>query len=204
MANTRKDNKGRGLHVGEQQRKDGIYLYRYTEVTGKRQTVYAGDLPELRAKEKQIQKDLDDNILTDASAKKVTLNEMYDRYMSTKVLSDSTRSNYKNVWNNRVRDDFGNSKVVQLRPSNIKAFYKKLSNAGYTHSTIKFIHTMICPTLEMAVDDDIIRKNPAKHALSSTYGAEAKEKEILTLEQQKKLFAFLESSSIYNIYIPRV
>ena len=204
MANTRKDSKGRGLHTGEQQRKDGVYLYRYTDVTGKRQTVYAGDLPELRAKEKQIQKDLDDNILTDASAKKVTLNEMYDRYMSTKVLSDSTRSNYKNVWNNRVRDDFGNSKVVQLRPSNIKAFYKKLSNAGYTHSTIKFIHTMICPTLEMAVDDDIIRKNPAKHALSSTYGAEAKEKEILTLEQQKKLFAFLESSSIYNIYIPMI
>ena len=61
MANTRKDSKGRGLHVGEQQRKDGVYLYRYTDVTGKRQTVYAGDLPELRAKEKQIQKDLDDN-----------------------------------------------------------------------------------------------------------------------------------------------
>ena len=27
MANTRKDSKGRGLHVGEQQRKDGVYLY---------------------------------------------------------------------------------------------------------------------------------------------------------------------------------
>ena len=38
MANIRKDNKGRGLHTGEQQRKDGIYLYRYTDVTGKRQT----------------------------------------------------------------------------------------------------------------------------------------------------------------------
>ena len=41
--NNRKDDKGRKLHTGEQQRKDGIYLYRYTDVAGKRQTGYAGD-----------------------------------------------------------------------------------------------------------------------------------------------------------------
>ena len=58
----RKDNKGRNLHTGESQRKiDGLYMYRYTDTrSGKRQTVYAGDLPELREKEKQIAKDMDD------------------------------------------------------------------------------------------------------------------------------------------------
>lgn len=34
----------------------------------------------------------------------------------------------------------------------------KLSRAGYSHSTIKPIHALIFPALEMAVDDDIIRK----------------------------------------------
>ena len=45
--------------------------YRYMDIrSGKRQTIYAGDLAELRAKEKQLAKDLDDNILIDGSAKK--------------------------------------------------------------------------------------------------------------------------------------
>ena len=69
----RKDSKGRNLHTGESQRNDGIYMYRYTDIrSGKRQTIYAGDLPELRVKEKQIAKDMDDNILTDGAAKNMT------------------------------------------------------------------------------------------------------------------------------------
>lgn len=68
---SRKDKKGRGLRTGEQQRQeDGLYLYRYTDMTGKRQTVYASELPELRIKEKEIQKDLDDQIITDRTIKK--------------------------------------------------------------------------------------------------------------------------------------
>ena len=49
MAN-RKDTKGRVLKAGESQRKDGIYMYRYIDIRGKRQSVYAGDLKELRDK----------------------------------------------------------------------------------------------------------------------------------------------------------
>ena len=55
MAN-RKDQKGRVLKTGESQRKDGIYQYRYTDVRGKRQTVYAPDLKSLREKERELQK----------------------------------------------------------------------------------------------------------------------------------------------------
>lgn len=202
MANNRKDNKGRNLHTGEQQRKDGIYLYRYTDVAGKRQTVYAGDLPELRIKEKQIQKDLDDNLLTDISVKKMTLNTLFDRYMSMKSLTEATKFNHQRLWDNHVKDEIGNIKVIQLRPSHIRGFYKRLSEQNYSKSTIKLLHTMIFPALEMAVDDNIIRKNPAKNAMASEFGREAKKKEILTVEQQERLFQFLESSNVYNVYIP--
>lgn len=81
----RKDNKGRNLHTGESQRNDGIYMYRYTDIrSGRRQTIYAGDLPELRVKEKQIAKDLDDNILTDSAAKNMTVNSLFQYYVATK------------------------------------------------------------------------------------------------------------------------
>ena len=51
MSEKRKDNKGRILRTGESQRKDLIYQYRYTDIRGKRQTVYSSDLKELREKE---------------------------------------------------------------------------------------------------------------------------------------------------------
>ena len=105
---------------------------------------------------------MDDNILTDSAIKKMTLNTLFERYMATRELKEPTRVNYIRVWNNRVKDEIGNIKVVQMLPSHIKAYYSKLSKAGYAHSTIKYINNMIFPALEMAVDDDIIRKKSSK------------------------------------------
>ena len=202
MANSRKDHKGRKLREGESWRSDGRYSYRYTDIrTGKRLTIYAQDLPELREKEKQIAKDMEDNILTDGAIKKMTLNTLFIRYMSTRELAESTRTNYINTWNNRVKDEIGNIKVVQMLPSHVKAYYAKLSKAGYAYSTIKFIHNMLYPALEMAVDDDIIRKNPAKGSISD-YGRPAEEREALTLSQQEKMLAFVQKHNVYNAYYP--
>ena len=204
MANSRKDHKGRKLREGESWRNDGRYSYRYTDIrTGKRQTIYAQDLPELREKEKQIAKDIDDNILTDNAIKKMTLNTLFERYLATRKLADSTRVNYTRIWNNQVRDEIGNIKVVQILPSHIKGFYSKLSKVGYAHSTIKNINTMIYPALEMAVDDDIIRKNPAKGSISD-YGRPAKEREALSISQQEKLIDFVKQSNVYNVHYPMI
>ena len=73
----RKDNKGRNLRLGESQRKDGRYVYKYTDIYGKPQFKYAWKLVptdktptgkredlSLREKEKQIKKDLADGINT--------------------------------------------------------------------------------------------------------------------------------------------
>lgn len=55
MPEKRKDNKGRVLRTGESQRKDLLYQYRYTDIRGKRQTIYASSLKELRNKEGEMQ-----------------------------------------------------------------------------------------------------------------------------------------------------
>lgn len=202
MAISRKDPKGRKLREGESWRNDGRYSYRFTDIrTGKRRTIYAQDLPELREKEKKVAKDMDDNILTDSAIKKMTLNTLFERYMATRELKESTRVNYLRIWDNRVKDEIDNIKVVQMLPSHIKAYYSKLSKAGYAHSTIKSINNMIFPALEMAVDDDIIRKNPAKGSISD-YGRPSEERVALTVSQQEKLIAFAKQSNVYNTYYP--
>ena len=204
MANSRKDHKGRKLREGESWRNDGRYSYRYTDIrTGKRQTIYAQDLPELREKEKQIAKDIDDNILTDNAIKKMTLNTLFERYLATRKLADSTRVNYTRIWNNQVRDEIGNIKVVQILPSHIKGFYSKLSKVGYAHSTIKNINTMIYPALEMAVDDDIIRKNPCKGCLQE-FSNNASERISLTEKEQEIFLEFIKQSNVYSHHYPLI
>ena len=57
MSKSRKDSKGRILRKGEGQRKDKRYIYQYTDPNGKRHVLYANDLPELRAKEDELERD---------------------------------------------------------------------------------------------------------------------------------------------------
>ena len=86
----RVDNKGRVLRVGESQGKDGRYCYKWTDNSGKRSTVYALTLKELREKEEQIKRDQMDGIYTKGGA--LTLNEFFRLFMSTKKnIRDSTR-----------------------------------------------------------------------------------------------------------------
>lgn len=58
MSEKRKDNKGRILRTGESQRKDLIYQYRYTDIRGKRQTIYSSDLRNYGKKKKQSRNSL--------------------------------------------------------------------------------------------------------------------------------------------------
>ena len=198
----RKDNRGRNLRTGESQRKDGLYMYRYKdERTGRRLAVYSPDLAELRKKEKEIEKDQSEGILTDTQCKNMTLNDLFEIHMDTRKLAESTQANYRRMWNSLVRNELGQMKVVQVRPSHVRLFYSRLSKQKYSHSTIKFLHNMILPSFEVAVDDDIIRKNPAKRTLGD-YGEPEKKRIALSFDQQKNLLNYVKNSEVFHIYLP--
>ena len=198
----RKDNRGRNLRTGESQRKDGLYMYRYKdERTGRRLAVYSPDLAELRKKEKEIEKDQSEGIMTDTQCKNMTLNDLFEIHMDTRKLAESTQANYRRMWNSLVRNELGQMKVVQVRPSHVRLFYSRLSKQKYSHSTIKFLHNMILPSFEVAVDDDIIRKNPAKRALGD-YGEPEKKRTALSFDQQKNLLNYVKNSEVFHIYLP--
>ena len=197
MAN-RKDSKNRVLRNGETERKDGRYMYRYTDSkTGQRKTVYARDLPELREKEKSVLSDVEDNIRTDGNVKSLTVNDLFRHYLEIKEISDSTKVNYRSTWKNNVEGSIGRYKVVQVLPSDIKKLYSGLSQKGLAKSSIKRVHNLLHPVLEMAVDDDIIRRNPVK-SVWGDYGHEPEEKKALTVGQQKQLMEFVKPDTIYN------
>ena len=62
MSEKRRDNKGRVLRSGESQRRESSYMYRYTDLRGKRQCIYASTLAELREKEDVVNQQLREGI----------------------------------------------------------------------------------------------------------------------------------------------
>lgn len=157
MIKRRKDNKGRVLQKGENQRSDGTYMYRYTDLNGKRKTIYGKTLNILREKEKVIDKDINDGIYTT----NITLNELFTRYLEQNVnIKPRTKYKYEVEYNRWVSDTWiGKRQIKSLVKSDIVKFYKDLKEKGYSNGTIKCIHKYINGALNMAYEDDMIRRN---------------------------------------------
>ena len=155
----------------------------------------------LRDKIKAIERDLQDGI--DHSKADMTLNQLFDLYIDSKVnIREHTKSNYMLLWRTAVQDSkLGNMKISQIKQIHVRKFYADQAKKGAATSTIKTYHNIICPTFEMAVNSDIIRKNPAREAIKGINGTQ-KKKEALTVEEQKRFLNFVKESDVYNIYYP--
>ena len=168
----RRDSNRIVLRSGEGQRPNGSYEYRWTDADHKRQRVYAKTLDELRQKEEEIQKNLQDGIKTEARYK--TVNDIYEVWRDLKRgLKDNTFQNYQYVYNMFVREDLGKMRVADVKKSDVKRFYNTLAdNRRLQISTIESIQTVIHQVFDMAVDDAYIRNNPTDNALKDhpTYG----------------------------------
>ena len=197
----RTDNKGRVLKVGESQNKDGRYCYKWMDAAGKRNTVYSLDLVGLREKEKQIQRDLEDGISTKGGD--ITLNQLFEIYMETKSnIRKSTSVNYKNYWDVSVKNSIiGEMKINQIKQIHIKRLYADLKQRGLEGSSIQTYHVLISSVFQLAVDSDLIRKNPCKNC-RKVIKVEPRSKKALTIEEQKRFLDYVKNSNVYNVYYP--
>ena len=160
MAKKRKDNKNRVLKKGETQRKDLTYMYRWTNQKGEREYVYANSLDELRKIEEKIAKEMVNGI----SRTNITLNEQIELYLKIKNnLAIATKENYQYYYKHSIKESrIGRMKVIDLKKSDILLFYKELTeDENYSPGTIKILHKIIHPALDLACDDNIIGKNPS-------------------------------------------
>ena len=196
--------KERKLEKGESKRKDGRYMYRYTDSNGKRHAIYAKTLTELRIQERQIKRDkkeLNEYVTTGAS-----VNFVFDRYISLKTnLKQNTRSNYIYIYNKFIRDGFGRRNINEIRFSDVKQFYVSLLSAGLQVNTLDNIHTVLHPTFQLSVRDNVIRSNPSDGVMAELKKNDGKNKGIrhaLTLEQQRAFLNYIANSPVYCHWLP--
>ncbi len=218
MSEKRRDSKNRILQNGESQRKDGKYEFKYVDVNGTRRSAYSWKLvatdkvPEgkrcelsLREMEKQIRRDLEDGISTH-TANSITLNELFDTYMSTKELKQSTRTNYMYMYKNYVSNVIGKKRIGSIKYSDIKKFYNSLIlEKKFKPNSMEIINTILHPVFTMAVRDGYIRTNPSDGVMAEmkkSHNWEKPKRHALTEEQQAKFIDFVANSDTYSHWLP--
>lgn len=206
MAYSRKDRKGRVLRKGETQRKcDGKYVYTYMDTLGRRRSIYSKDIKTLREREEQLVKDQLDGLDTYVAGS-ATVNFVFDRYISTKSeLRETTRTNYKYMYDRFVKDGFGKKKIAVIKFSDVLQFYQYLlKDKKMQVNTLETIHTVLHPTFQLAVRDNIIRTNPSDGVMAQVKklpGRNHGVRHALTLEQQRAFIRYIENNERFESWV---
>lgn len=208
----RRDKKNRKLWNGESQETSGRYKYRYIDNSGNRKSVYSWKLTEsdtvpngkrddlsLREKEKQIQRNLSDNIMADGG--KLTVLDLVQKYVDQKSgVRHNTQANYNFILNIIKKEKFGTCRIDRVKLSDAKAWLIKLQKDGRGYSTIHAVRGVIRPAFQMAVDDDLIRKNPFEFQLATVVVNDSVTREAITRKQERVFLDFIKNDRHYCKY----
>lgn len=213
MSEKRRDNRNRILREGEYQRPDGRYQFRYLDEDGNAKYAYSWRLDKndltpkgkkrelsLREKEKRIEADLFDHIVTNGG--NYTVLELVEKYVSLKTgVRHNTAAGYKTVINVLKKEAFGKKRIDKVHLSDAKAWLIKLQQVdGRGYSSIHSIRGVLRPAFQMAVDDDLIRKNPFGFELASVIVNDSVTREAITRKQERELLKFIKEDAHFSRY----
>lgn len=214
MSVKRRDNKNRVLRNGESQRKDGRYAFKYLDSEGKPNFVYSWKLVDtdalpagkrecipLRDKELEILKTINDDSIP--KTEYITVLELVEKYiLQKKGVRHSTRAGYKTVINllKAKEKEFGSKRINEVKLSDAKQWLIDMQQNERGYSSICTIRGILRPAFQMAMDDDIISKNPFQFNLGDVLYNDSKKREALTKEQENAFLRFVQYDKHFSKY----
>ena len=209
----RRDDKGRVLRKGESQRADGRYAFSYTDEYGDRKFVYSwrllykdpvpyGNKEEkcLREMEEEIENCQKDGIVPYGGNCDVLT--LVRRYVNSKRgVKLSTKTGYKTVINMLEKDPFSKKRIDTITVSEAKIYLIQLQeNQGKSYSTIHTVRGVLRPAFQMAMDDDLIRKNPFNFQLSTVIVNDSVTRDAISRADERRFLEFAKNDPHYNRY----
>lgn len=198
MAEKRKDHKNRVLRTGESQRKDLTYMYRFNDINGKRRTIYASTLQELREKEQKVNDDITNGLNTFDNTK--VFDWVKNCYAEKNNISVGTKRAYELSLETLKESDLGRMKISACKPTHVKQYILGLSNQGLSYSTIKLRLAIVKQGFTEAVRNDLIKQNPFNFNLSSCISVERNSKKSLSVSEQRDFLEFIKSDYDFKRY----
>ena len=211
----RRDKKHRVLRRGESIRADGKYQFKYLG-DGKPHFLYSWRLEptdkmpagnkkaslSLRELEKQVRRSLE--CQTDPSRGNITVRELVERYIQTKTgVRPTTKAGYRTVQKTLKKTGFSSRKIADIKISDAKLYLIQLQKT-YSYSSIHTIRGVLRPAFQMAVDDDILVKNPFDFQLFTVVINDSKTREALTRDQMRNFLKFIHDDTYFCRYYEAV
>lgn len=214
----RRDAKGRVLRTGESQQKDGGYRYTYY-VKGKQHCFYSWKLEDsdripagkhpcksLRSQIKELNRTKGQGIAFQGNG--ISILDLVEEYLNIQNANDkirtSTKTGYRTSLKHISEDPISSTRIDKIKKSGAKKWIMSLKKKGFGYSTISSIHGVIKPAFQMAVDDDLILKNPFDFVLAELIGNDTVKRDALTPEQKDSFLEFIKNDKYYSQYYDAV
>ncbi len=123
-----------------------------------------------------------------------------DRTIVIDFCKPNTLTNYNFVKNLLAKEEFSEKSIGQIKTSDAKLFLIKLQSDGKGHSTVKTVRGVLRPAFQMAVDDDVLHKNPFAFELAGVVVNDSVTREAITKEQMNKFLKFIHDDRLYCKY----
>ena len=132
----------------------------------------------------------------------MTVCELVDRYLKTKTgVRQITKQGYVTVQRLLAKEAFGKKMIRSVKTSDAKLFLIKLQQEdGKSYSSIHTIRGVLRPAFQMAVDDDILVKNPFGFQLAGVLVNDAVTREAISKDQMRKFLKFVHDDVVYCKY----
>lgn len=211
MSLKRRDNKNRILRDRESQCKDGRYRYTYY-VSGKQKCLYSWKLERtdrlpkgkrecvaLRDQIAELNKVQSQGIAYHGG--EMTVLELVDKYtLQKKGVRYTTQVGYRTVINILKKDEFGSRRIDTVKLSDAKIWLIGLQDGGRGYSSIHSIRGVLRPAFQMAVDDDLLLKNPFEFQLATVVVNDSVTRESITRKQERQFLEFVKNDKHFKRY----
>lgn len=129
----------------------------------------------------------------------VTVLELVERYISLKTkVRFTTRAGYKTVVYVLKEDAFGKKMIADIKTSDAKMWLLGLQDGGRSYSSIHNIRGVVRPAFAMAVEDDLLRKNPFDFELAKVLINDAVKRDALTAKQERDFLKFIKEDEYFS------
>ena len=102
------------------------------------------------------------------------------------------------------KEDFGYRMIRDVKPSDAKQWFIKLHEDGRGYSTITSVRGVLRPAFEMAVEDDIIRRNPFSFKITDVVPNDSQTRQAISKEVKERFLAYIRESKHYSQYYDEI
>ena len=131
----------------------------------------------------------------------MTVLALVQKYILQKTgVRPNTEAGYQTVVNILKKEKFGGMRIDRVKISDAKCWLIQLQQNGRSYSSIHSIRGVVRPAFQMAVDDDLIRKNPFEFQLATVIVNDSVTREAITRKQERAFLEFVKNDKHFSRY----